>query len=148
MANPTFWSIALPTTAGAVVGAGIGVFGLQWLFYRESRERYETQLTDKLFQVSEEMRNLIPRSANFGSNLIVEVWGISAALKNVSMMARGADREMISLLSQVCDEKKAVDRVVVNNIYGFLIQIIAEWRNKNRSFDHCLRQAKKRISEK
>ena len=48
MANPTDWAHIFETFGATVAGAGVGVLGVAWVFRRESRERYESRLTDAL----------------------------------------------------------------------------------------------------
>lgn len=141
MSNPSFWSIALPTVSGAIIGGGISALVASWTFHKESqdrvtirnsesRARYEERLTDRLFKVNEDMLAIIPGSARSRSNLVSEVWTISNALKNISILANDNDRVLLSLFANACSMDKAYDIVEVNNLFKFLIDEIIQWRNQ------------------
>lgn len=158
MADPSFWLIAFPTTFGAVVGGGISALVASWTFHKESedrvkirdaeaRERYEERLADRLFKINEDMLAIIPGSARSRSNLFSEVWSISNALKNISILASGTDRDLILLLSNTCSLNKAYDIIEVNNLFKFLIDEIIEWRNQTEHSVAYLEQVKAKIDK-
>lgn len=158
MADPSFWSIALPTVVGAVVGGGISALVASWTFHKESedrvkirdaesRERYEERLTDRLFKINEDMLTIIPGSARSRSNLLSEVWTISNALKNISISADDTDRALILLFSNACSMNKAHDIIEVNNLFKFLIDEIIEWRNQTEPLGGYLEQVKAKIEK-
>lgn len=124
------WNSALETLFGTASGALIGVGGIAWQIRVEKHERYETHLTQKLFDLIDSIQVLLPTSFTPRKSYQREVLTVSLALSNISMIARKEEREFIQKLGELCNVEKAFDLKTTTDSFAFIVGTIIGWRNE------------------
>ena len=151
MKNPSFWSTFFPTVTGAVLGAGVGVFGLLAVFKRESRERYEHRLDAALVRVnyeiisllSKERRSILPKSNKASrEEFLKENKILSLSFLTVAAIARNDDLRMVLMMQDAClnDENGTVEKQF--NLLVTLAGSIGGWRAQIKDFDFYFKNVK------
>lgn len=155
MADPSFWSIALPTVAGAVVGGGISGIVSFRIFKDESRERakvrlseseerYEVRLTEALATVLNEMM-LFPKSlqSSFVTEKMRGDFPLISALDVAEIVAKNKDLEMTRIIKKavMAHRDSSIDFVVFK--MGMLSGLLGAWRSGEKTYDYCYAETAK-----
>ena len=114
MANPSFWSVALPTVAGALVGAAIGWLAIRWQFKHESKERAEIREKES----RERYEDGLTRDVG---GLLKEISAYASLLKSGTPATGGEDFALITSIEIVRIFARDKDLEMVKQIRKFFL---------------------------
>lgn len=130
MANPTDWTQILETFGATVAGGGVGVLGVFLVFRRESKERYESRLTDALVRVLDEIAKIDLMTPKFEPKILRENQTVASALLMAASMSRDIDLDLIYVLYDACNSPRHDSEGKQRELMVAIKDAIVGWRGQ------------------
>lgn len=132
MANPTDWTQILETFGATVAGGGVGVLGVFLVFRRESKERYESRLTDALVRVLDEIAKIDSGVYRGPVDILQENRSVGNALLIAASMARGVDLDLVYVLYDACTSDQQESPTKQKELMAAIKDCIVVWRGEKK----------------
>lgn len=130
MTNPTDWAHILETFGATAAGAGVGVLGVAWVFRRESRERYESRLTDALVKALEVVAKFNTSAPKTTYEIVRENRTAANAFLIAASLARGIDLDLVYVLYDACDSDLQHSAERQEELFDAIMDAIVGWRGQ------------------
>ncbi len=130
MANPTDWAHIFETFGATVAGAGVGVLGVAWVFRRESRERYESRLTDALVKALEVVAMFNTKAPKTTYEIVRENRTAASAFLIAASLAKEFDLELVRLFYDACDSDLQQSAKKQTELFDVIEDAIVGWRGQ------------------
>ena len=142
MIDPWSWKTVFETLLGTAVGAMVGVGGIWWQTNQQNKSAKENRLTESLFETCEIFNSTLVENRLEAEGRLAILDNQSLRFKNISMLSKESDRELILVLSDICLELAGKSATLKRKIISGMMGAIAGWRSGLESRENYLQALK------